>query len=82
MNNDAEDDVIDDIRLRSQRFVQIVFTAFTLVFAGLALVAHHAPDWLALTGGEPRQVADTFLVLSAAYVLCLLLWERVFAVRV
>jgi hypothetical protein len=77
----SEDQVIDEIRMRSQRFVQIVFCGFTVVFAGLALVAHHAPHWLALVDAQPRQVADTFLVLSAAYAVCLFIWEHIYDVR-
>ena len=84
MNNDSngideDDEIIAEVRLRSQRFVQVVFCAFTLVFSGLALVAHHSPEWLALIDGEPRQIADTFLVLAAGYVVCLFAWEHLYA---
>jgi hypothetical protein len=82
MNNDVDDDeFVSEIRLRSQRFVQIVFCGFTVFFAGLALTAHHAPELLALVDGEPRQVADTFLVLSAAYAVCLFAWEYIYSVK-
>jgi len=77
----SEDEFLDDLRLRSQRFVQIVFCGFTVLFAALALVAHHTPEWLALVDAEPRQVADTFLVLAAAYAVCLFAWEHIYAVR-
>ena len=76
-----EDDMLGATRLRSQKFVQIVFCGFTFLFAGLALVAHHVPEWLALADAEPRRIADTFLVLSAAYALCLFVWERIYTAR-
>jgi hypothetical protein len=81
MNNDVDDDLISTMRLRSQRFVQVVFCGFTVLFAGLALVAHHEPAWFALADGQARQVADMFLVLAAAYALCLFAWEHIYAVR-
>lgn len=76
----SEDESISDVRLRSQRFVQLVFCGFTLLFVALALLAHHAPGTLALSGAAPRQIADTFLLLAAAYALCLFVWERIYAV--
>ncbi len=76
-----DDDLLYGTRLRSQKFVQIVFCGFTMLFAALALVAHHAADMLALSGAEPRRIADTFLVLAAAYALCLFVWERIYTVR-
>jgi len=81
MRDPIDDELIDDLRLRSQRFVQIVFCGFTVLFATLALVAHHTPETLALADAEPRQIADTFLVLAAAYAVCLFVWERIYAVR-
>lgn len=77
----SEDEVIGELRLRSQRFVQIVFCGFTVLFAALALIAHHSPETLALADAQPRQIADTFLVLSAAYAVCLLVWERIYPGR-
>jgi hypothetical protein len=77
----SEDELIDEVRLRSQKFVQTVFCGFTVLFAVLALVAHHAPEWLALADAQPRQIADTFLVLAAAYAVCLFVWERIYTVR-
>ncbi len=65
-------------RLRSHKFVQIVFCGFTLLFAALAVTAHHSPEWLAIAEAEPRRIADTFLVLAAAYALCLFVWERIY----
>ena len=76
-----ETEIIGEMRLRSQKFVQIVFAAFTLFFTALALLAHHAPDALALSGGEPDQIARTFLCLAAGYAVCLLVWERIYVVR-
>jgi len=76
-----DDELIADMRLRSHKFVQIVFCGFTVLFAGLALVAHHAPDMLALADAQPRRIADTFLVLAAAYALCLFVWERIYTAR-
>jgi hypothetical protein len=76
-----EADIIGELRLRSQRFVQVVFAAFTLFFTALALVAHHAPDALTLSGDEPDQIARTFLCLAAGYAVCLLVWERIYVVR-
>ena len=82
MNDDAGDEeFVSEVRQRSQRFVQIVFCAFTVFFAGLALTAHHAPELLSLTEGEPRQIADTFLALSAAYAVCLFAWEYIYSVK-
>lgn len=81
MNHDIDDEVISEIRLRSQRFVQVIFAAFTLAFAALGLVAHHTPEWLALVEGQPRQVADTFLVIAAAYAVCLYAWEHIYTVQ-
>jgi hypothetical protein len=75
-----EEESISDARLRSQRFVQLVFCGFTLLFVALALLAHHAPETLALSGAAPRQIADTFLLLAAAYALCLFVWERIYTV--
>ncbi|MBA4132477.1 MAG: hypothetical protein C0519_13770 [Hyphomicrobium sp.] len=75
------DDVLADARLRSHKFVQIVFCFFTVLFAGLALTAHHAPELLALADAEPRRIADTFLVLAAAYALCLFVWERIYSAK-
>jgi hypothetical protein len=77
----SQDEAIAEIRLRSQTFVQFVFCGFTLFFVTLALVAHHAPEMLALSASEPRQIADTFLFLAAAYALCLLVWEHIYAAR-
>ncbi len=77
----SDDQVIGELRLKSQRFVQIVFCGFTVLFAALALVAHHAPGMLALADAQPRKIADTFLVLAAAYALCLFAWERIFTAR-
>jgi hypothetical protein len=77
----SKDEVIGEIRLRSQKFVQFVFCGFTLFFVALALVAHHAPEALALSASEPRQIADTFLFLAAAYALCLLVWENIYVAR-
>lgn len=77
----SEDDVIAEVRLRSQKFVQIVFCGFTVLFAVLAVVAHHWPEFLALADAQPRRIADTFLVLAAAYAVCLFIWERIYAVR-
>jgi hypothetical protein len=51
------------------------------LFAALALVAHHSPETLALADAQPRQIADTFLVLAAAYAVCLFAWERIYVVR-
>jgi hypothetical protein len=65
-------------RIRSHKFVQIVFCGFTLLFAALAVTAHHAPELLSLADAEPRRIADTFLVLAAAYALCLFVWERIY----
>ncbi|MGE5267316.1 MAG: hypothetical protein ACM3L9_08120 [Deltaproteobacteria bacterium] len=76
-----EGDIIAEMRLRSQRFVQVVFAAFTLGFTALALVAHHAPHVLALSGDEPEKIARTFLCLAAGYAVCLLVWERIYVVR-
>jgi hypothetical protein len=77
----SQDEAIGEIRLRSQKFVQLVFGGFTLFFVTLALVAHHAPDVLALSASEPKQIADTFLFLAAAYALCLLAWEHIYEAR-
>ncbi len=76
-----DDEVLAHVRLRSHKFVQIVFCGFTLLFTVLALTAHHAPELLALADAEPRRIADTFLVLAAAYALCLFVWERIYAPR-
>jgi hypothetical protein len=70
-------DEVADARLRSHRFVEVVFCGFTLLFAALAVTAHHTPEWLALADAEPRRIADTFLVLAAAYALCMFVWERI-----
>jgi flagellar biosynthesis protein FlhB len=80
-DNQSDDEIIAAVRLRSQRFVQIVFCAFTVLFAALALIAHHAPEMIHLADAEPRQIADTFLVLAAAYAVCLFVWEKIYAVR-
>ena len=77
----SEDELIGELRLRSQKFIQIVFCGFTVLFAVLALVAHHSPETLALADAQPRQIADTFLVLAAAYAVCLVVWERIYVVR-
>lgn len=76
----SDDDLILATRLKSQKFVQIVFCGFTLLFVALALAAHHAPDILALSGNEPARIADTFLALAAAYAVCLFIWERIYTV--
>lgn len=80
-DDQSEDEIIAAVRLRSQRFVQVVFCTFTVLFAGLALVAHHSPEVINLADAEPRQIADTFLVLAAAYAVCLFVWEKIYAVR-
>lgn len=77
----SESEVIGEMRLRSQRFVQVVFGAFTIFFTLLALVAHHTPDALALTGDEAGHIGRTFLCLAAGYAICLLVWERIYTVR-
>jgi hypothetical protein len=74
-----DDAIIAATRLRSHKFVQIVFCFFTILFASLAVTAHHAPELLALADAEPRRIADTFLVLAAAYALCLFVWERIYS---
>lgn len=80
-NDRSEDELIGELRLRSQKIVQIVFCGFTVLFAALALLAHHTPETLALADTQPRQIADTFLVLAAAYAVCLFVWERIYTVR-
>lgn len=77
----SEDELIGELRLRSQKFIQIVFCGFTVLFATLALIDHHSPETLALADAQPRQIADTFLVLAAAYAVCLFVWERIYVVR-
>lgn len=77
----SEAEIIGEMRLRSQRFVQVVFGAFTIFFTVLALVAHHSPGTLALTGDEAGQIGRTFLCLAAGYAVCLLVWERIYVAR-
>jgi hypothetical protein len=80
-NERSDAEIIGDIRLRSQRFVQVVFGAFTLFFTALALLAWHSPEVLGLSGEEPGEIARTFLCLAAGYAVCLLVWERIYKAR-
>ncbi len=80
-NERSDDELIGELRVRSQKFVQIIFCGFTVLFAALALIAHHSPETLALADAQPRQIADTFLVLAAAYAVCLFVWERIYVIR-
>lgn len=75
---DDQDAAISDARARSLRFVQIVFASFALIFVGVALAIHHAPQIFTLPHGEPGPAAASFLYLAAAYAATLLLWERIF----
>jgi hypothetical protein len=77
----SDDPTLDEMRERSNRFVQCVFTAFTLTFVVLGLVAHHVPAWLPLPEGEPRFIADSFLCLGSAYALTLFVWEWIYRPR-
>jgi hypothetical protein len=76
---DNDDQVLDAVRHRSNVFVQCVFTAFTLTFIVIGLIAHHAPAWLPLPAGEPRFIADSFLCLGSAYALTLYVWEWIYS---
>ncbi len=75
-NNDAE--IVAEIRARSSRFVQTVFAGFALLFAALALGAHHAPDAFSLPAGEMPRIATAFLFLASAYTLTIFVWEWLF----
>jgi hypothetical protein len=77
----SDDAVIDEMRQRSNVFVQCVFTVFTLTFVALGLIAHHAPTWLPFPEGEPRFIADSFLCLASAYALTLYIWEWIYSPR-
>ncbi len=75
------DDVLVEIRAKTQRFVQLLFAAFTIGFVTLALTAHYSPDKMGLEGVQAVQIADTFLVLSGLYLVCLLIWEHIYPIE-
>ena len=79
---DPESNVLLEIRLKSQRFVQCLFGMFTLAFALLGLCAHVAPHHLAVDGWAGVEIAHTFLALAALYLVCLLVWEHIYPVSV
>lgn len=81
--NPLDDDamIVAEIRRQSRRFVQSVFAGFSLLFAALALLAHHAPDVFSLPIDEMPRIAAAFLFLSSAYALTIFVWDWLFEPR-
>jgi hypothetical protein len=75
-NDDAE--IVAEVRARSRRFVQTVFTGFSLLFAVLALIAHSMPGAFSLPADEMPRIAMAFLFLASAYTLTLFVWDWLF----
>lgn len=75
-DDDAE--IVSEVRERSRRFVQIVFTGFALMFAALAWAAHRAPEVFSIPAGDMPRIAMAFLFLSSAYTLTLFVWDWLF----
>ena len=68
-------------RIMTVFFVQSVFAGFSLLFAVLALLAHHAPGIFSLPLNEMPRIAAAFLFLSSAYALTIFVWEWLFEPR-
>jgi hypothetical protein len=79
MDDDAQ--IVSEVRQQSRRFVQSVFTGFALIFAALAMAAHHAPTLFSIPEGDMPRMAVAFLFLSSAYTLTLFVWDWLFEPR-
>ena len=76
MNDDTE--IHTALRDRSRRFVMSMFAAFAILFAGLALIAHHAPDFFTLPSEDMPRIAAAFLFLASAYTMTMFVWDLLF----
>ena len=76
-----DDKVLAEIRNKARREVQCAFAILALAALGLALIAHHAPDVISLELKDANAIANAFLLIGSAYVLIMLLWDRLFPAR-
>jgi hypothetical protein len=76
MDDDAE--ISAAVRDQSRRFVMTMFAAFSVLFAGLALAAHWAPEWFTVAQDDMPRIAASFLFLASAYALTMFVWDLIF----
>ena len=75
MNED--DDILEETRARSYRFMQISFSSLSLAAIAAGLAVHLFAPELGLTDDQPAAIANSFLFMGAAYTLTLFAWDSI-----